>query len=441
MTTYEIIAIILSAVSLIMSIIIITTLKSSSRNKDKDQRDISIAIERASAALEQKLINEIKTGSEALRSAVLEDNRGTRNELYQHNQSLVRQINDGIAASDKAQRENLHNLTESTANRLDEIRRGVTQSINQMNDSNQKSLQSMQETVDEKLSATINKRFNESFTAISDRLDAVNKGLGEMNTLAQGVGDLKNVLSNVKIRGGWGEMQLGALLEQILSPTQYRANVKVKPRSGEIVEYAIVLPGKEDDKEIFLPIDSKFPIESYQRYVHARDNGDTVATEQNAKSLVAEIKHNARTIRDKYIAPPYTTDFAIMYLPTEGLYSFAASDVGLLETLQREMRITIMGPTTLGAFLNSLQMGFRTLEIQKKTSLVWKAVAGIKKEFGTFGTLLEKTQKKIDGARDDIYQAVDRTRKIQDKLNRLEAPKDAEQELIDVTEQDQLEQI
>ncbi len=433
MTTYELIAIIASGISVLMCLIIIIMLKKAGSKGNAE--DIAAAIDKASARLEQRLMQEIKSNGEGLRSALLEDNRGTRSELYQHNQSLVRQINDGIAASDKAQRESLHNLTESTANRLEEIRKGVTSSIDQMNTSNQKSLQSMQETVDEKLSATINKRFNESFTAISERLDAVNKGLGEMNNLAQGVGDLKKVLTNVKTRGTWGEMQLGALLEQILNPAQYRANVKVKPRSNDIVEFAIVLPGKQDSKDIYLPIDSKFPIESYQRLLEARENGDVTAQEQQSKSLIAEIKQNARTIRDKYISPPNTTDFAIMYLPTEGLYSFAASDVDLLGYLQREYRITVMGPTTLGAFLNSLQMGFRTLEIQKKTGVVWKAVEGIKKDFGKFGDLLEKTQKKLDGARDDIFDAVDKTRKIQDKLNKLEIPQEHRESLSFEAEQ------
>lgn len=427
-TVYEGIAIALGVISIIMMIILTLKVKKQGAAKDKELVE---QLKRENEELKKSLIQQLNQSSEALRSALLEDNRGTRSELAANNQSLIRQINDGIARSDKSQRDSLHHLQESTESRLDAIRKGVTDSIDRMNNANRESLQSMQETVDEKLSATINKRFNESFTAISERLDAVNKGLGEMNTLAAGVGDLKRVLTNVKTRGTWGEMQLGALLEQILSPQQYRANVKIKPRSNDIVEFAIVLPGKDDNKDIFLPIDSKFPIESYQRLIDARENGDAAAQEAQTKGLIADIKQNARTIRDKYIAPPHSTDFAIMYLPTEGLYSFAAADVDLLEQLQRDYRITVMGPTTLGAFLNSLQMGFRTLEIQKKTSAVWKAVEGIKKDFGKFGDLLEKTQKKLDGARDDIYEAVDKTRKIQDKLNKLELPKEQEQAMLE----------
>ena len=429
MTLYEGFAIALSGICLILVVILLAvTVK---KQKDAGNNELAEQLKRENEELKKSLIQQLNQSAEALRSALLEDNRGTRTELQANNQNLVRQINDGIAQSDKAQRDSLHNLQESTERRLDAIRKGVTESIDRMNNANRESLQSMQETVDEKLSSTINKRFNESFTAISDRLDAVNKGLGEMNTLAAGVGDLKKVLTNVKTRGTWGEMQLGALLEQILSPQQYRANVKIKPRSNDIVEFAIVLPGKDDNNDIFLPIDSKFPIESYQRLIDARENGDVAAQEAQTKGLIADIKQNARTIRDKYIAPPHSTDFAIMYLPTEGLYSFVAADVALLEQLQRDYRITVMGPTTLGAFLNSLQMGFRTLEIQKKTSAVWKAVEGIKKDFGKFGDLLERTQKKLDGVRDDIFDATEKTRRIQEKLNKLELPKEQEQSLLE----------
>lgn len=424
MTPYEIIAIALGVLCLVMTIVLAAKV---TRLGTKDSSaELLAQLRKENEELKQSLIKQLGDSTESLRRAMLEDNRGTRSELATNNQNLIKQINDGISQSDKAQRDSLYRLQESTENRLDAIRKGVTDSIDKMNSANRESLQAMQETVDEKLSSTINKRFNESFNAISERLDAVNKGLGEMNALAAGVGDLKRVLTNVKTRGTWGEMQLGALLEQILSPHQYRANVKIRPRSNDVVEFAIVLPGKDDNKDIFLPIDSKFPIESYQRLMDARENGDVAAQEAQTKSLIADVKHNARTIKDKYIAPPYSTDFAIMYLPTEGLYSFVAADVELLELLQREYRITVMGPTTLGAFLNSLQMGFRTLEIQKKTSAVWKAVEGIKKDFGKFGELLERTQKKLDGARDDIYEAVDKTRRIQEKLNKLELPSDAD---------------
>ena len=277
------------------------------------------------------------------------------------------------------------------------VQRSMENSINNMTTGNEKKLELIRETVDEKLSGTLNKRFSESFSVINDQLKNVSKGLGEMTALATNVGDLKRVLTNVKTRGTWGEMQLGALLEQVLSPAQFVHNAHVRPRSQEVV-YAIVLPGKQDGESVFLPIDSKFPMESYQRYCQASEAGNEGDVRSQRAALIAEIRTNARTIQNKYIVPPHTTDFAIMYLPTEGLYAIASGDAELLSQLQREYRVTVMGPATLGAFLNSLHMGFRTLAIQKHTSRLWKDVQKTSKEFEKFGGLLEKTQKKISEA-------------------------------------------
>lgn len=376
----------------------------------------------------------LRTELDRLQKTFLEQNGQLRGELSQANARLSEQLRQSIKDGSEAQQARLRENTEATERHLSDIRRSTNDSLQHMTEKNEKRLNEIREVVDEKLSATLNKRFAESFTSIGERLDAVNKGLGEMQTLASGVGDLKKVLTNVKTRGTWGEIQLGALLDQILSPTQYKANVKVKPRSEKLVEYAIVLPSKQSgEKDVFLPIDSKFPMESYQRLVQAREDGDLAAQDVAQKALCAAIKENARTIRDKYIEPPYTTDFAIMYLPTEGLYAFVAGDTSLLELLQREMRVTVMGPTTLGAFLNSLQMGFRTLAIQKQTSVVWKTIAGIRKDFDKFGGLLEKTKKNLDTASNTIDDALKRTDRIRGRLERmeLEAPEPEELTLED----------
>ena len=285
---------------------------------------------------------------------------------------------------------------------IDQMTRMVDRRLQSLQEDNARKLDSMRQTVDEKLQKTLETRLGESFKAVGDQLERVYKGLGDMQSLAAGVGDLKKVLTNVKTRGTWGEISLGSLLEQVLTPQQYRANVKVAPRRGEIVEYAICLPGKEDGADtVYLPIDSKFPMESYIRLTEAAERGEP-AEDTASRQLEASIKENARSIRDKYIVPPHTTDFAIMFLPTEGLYAEVTRRAELCTVLQRDYRVTIMGPTTLGAFLNSLQMGFRTLAIQKRSGEVWKMLGAIKVDFGRFGVALEATQKKLSEATDII---------------------------------------
>jgi DNA recombination protein RmuC len=340
--------------------------------------------------------------------------------------SLQKQMHD-MASLQKQQLDSfasqLVNLTEKSEKKSDELRVAVEGKLTQLQTDNATKLEEMRRTVDEKLQGTLDKRLGESFKQVSDRLELVHKGLGEMQTLASGVGDLKRVLTNVKTRGTWGEMQLGNLLEQILTIDQYARNVRTKPPGGETVEFAIKLPGPDEHegKVVWLPIDAKFPKESYERLVDAAERVDGVAVEQAAKELESAVRSQAREIRDKYLSPPHTTDFGLLYLPTEGLYAEVLRRPGLLDSLQREQRVVIVGPTTLAALLNSLQMGFRTLAIQKRSSEVWKVLGAVKTEFGKFGDMLDKVKKKLDETGNTIDDAVHRTRQIERKLRKVEA--------------------
>lgn len=282
-------------------------------------------------------------------------------------------------------------------------------------------LEKMRETVDEKLHKTLEDRLGKSFERVTKQLMEVQKGLGEMQNLATGVGDLKRVLTNVKTRGVLGEIQLGNILEQILAPEQYEANVKTKPHSDALVEFAIRLPGKNDEKTVYLPIDAKFPQEDYVRLQSAYEVGDPSQVEMSQKALIRSVKLFAKDIAQKYLEPPHTTDFGIMFLPTEGLYAELARHPDLIAQLQREFKIILTGPTTLAAMLNSLQMGFKTLAIQKRSSEVWQVLGAVKKEFVTFGGVLEKAQKKIKEADNEIEKMVTtRTRMMLSKLKKVE---------------------
>jgi DNA recombination protein RmuC len=293
-------------------------------------------------------------------------------------------------------------------------------------------LEKMRETVDEKLHKTLEERLGQSFKLVSDRLEAVQKGLGEMQTLANGVGDLKKVLSNVKTRGVLGEIQLGNILEQIMAPEQYAANVKTKKGSNDHVEFAIKLPGKDDlGQEVYLPIDAKFPQEDYVRLQTAYDTADLTGIESANKALATSIKKFAKDIRDKYIDPPYTTDFGIMFLPIEGLFAEVVRQPELVALLQREYKIIVTGPTTLAAMLNSLQMGFKTLAIQKRSSEVWQILGAVKTEFTKFGGVLEKARKKISEADDELEKLVTtRTNVLMSKLRKVEALPAAESQQL-----------
>ncbi len=319
----------------------------------------------------------------------------------------------------------LARLTDSNELRFEQLRNSVDQRFTQMQSDNARKLEEIRQTVDEKLHATLEQRLGESFKLVSERLEQVHRGLGEMQHLATGVGDLKKVLSNVKTRGGWGEVQLAALLEQLLTVDQYACNVVTRPNGAERVEFAIRLPGRElgsvEQRPVWLPIDAKFPLEDYQRLLEAQERADGAALELSIKALEQRLREEAKKIRDKYVEPPFTTDFAILYLPTEGLYAEVLRRPGLAESLQRELRICIAGPTTLSAMLNSLQMGFRTLAIERRSSEVWTVLGAIKTEFGKFGEALEATHKKLEQASRSIEAAGVRTRQIERKLKGVEA--------------------
>ena len=319
----------------------------------------------------------------------------------------------------------LSRLTQSNDQRFEQLRLSVETRLGAIQADNAQRLEEMRKTVDEKLHATLEQRLGESFKLVSERLEQVHKGLGEMQTLAAGVGDLKKVLGNVKTRGTWGEVQLDALLEQLLTAEQYGRNVATRPGSGERVEFAIRLPGREvgrpDAPPVWLPIDAKFPLEDYQRLLDAQERVDPLAVETAAKALESRLRDEAKKIRDKYVEPPHTTDFAILYLPTEGLYAEALRRPALADALQRDYRITLAGPTTLAALLNSLQMGFRTLAIERRSSEVWAVLGAVKTEFGKFGEALDATRKKLEQATKSIESAGVRTRQIERKLKGVEA--------------------
>ena len=345
-----------------------------------------------------------------------------------------------IGAMLKGQLENVSSqtgkLTESNEARLESLRSVVDLRLKELQEDNAKQIDKMRATVDEKLQGTLEKRLGESFNQVSQRLEQVHKGLGEMQTLAMGVGDLKRVLSNVTTRGNWGEIQLETLLGQMLTPDQYQRRVKLDEATDEAVDFAIRLPGKGNGEGdvVWLPIDAKFPTEDYQRLVAAQEKADPVAADSAAKALANRLRDSAKDICKKYIRPPRTTDFGIMFLPTEGLYAEMVRRAGLFEEIQRECRVMIAGPTTLAALLNSLQMGFRSLTIQKRSSEVWQLLSTVKAEFGKFGDLLDGVKRKLDQAANTMEDAARKSRTIERKLRRVEdlPPADAEVLLRDL---------
>jgi DNA recombination protein RmuC len=315
----------------------------------------------------------------------------------------------------------LQQLTDSNARRFDALREAVELRLASLQKENAEKLEQMRQTVDEKLQGTLEKRLGESFKLVQGQLEQVQRGLGEMQALATGVGDLKKVLTNVKTRGTWGEVQLGALLEQMLSPDQYAANVAPRPGSGERVEFVIRLPGQgQGEGEVLLPIDAKFPTEDYQRLVEASEKGDAAGVEAAGKALETRIKGCARDIREKYVHPPQTTDFGLLFLPTEGLYAEVVRRPGFTEALQREHRVIVAGPSTLAALLTSLQMGFRTLAIQQRSSEVWQVLGAVKSEFGKFGDVIAKVEKKLEEASNTLNTVGQRSRAIERRLRTVQ---------------------
>lgn len=351
---------------------------------------------------------------ERLRAAILEAQSVQRRELS----GAVAQSQQGITATLVQQ---LGQLGDSNAQRLEALRNVVDQRLKELQAENSGKLEEMRRTVDEKLQSTLEQRLGQSFKQVSQQLEQVYKGLGEMQNLAIGVGDLKRMLTNVKTRGNFGEAQLGALLEQVLSPEQFAAQVAVKAGSRETVDYAIKMPGGIEGQPCWLPIDAKFPREDYERLQEAQERADKVAAEEAGLALERGIRREAESIHDKYIDPPYTTNFAVLFLPTEGLFAEVLRRPGLFESLQREFHVSVAGPTTLLAQVSSLQMGFKTLAIQQRSSEVWQVLGAVKTEFGKFGDVLSKVKKKLDEASNTIDETGVRTRAIQRQLKQVEA--------------------
>jgi DNA recombination protein RmuC len=386
-------------------------------------RSLETGLER----IERELRQELARGRQEADAAA----RGNREEQAQSLDRLTQTLAAQVGQLGTLQAQQLESfalqltrLTQSNEQRFEQLRLALEARLAAMQADNASKLEEMRKTVDEKLHATLEQRLGDSFKLVSERLELVHKGLGEMQTLAAGVGDLKKVLTNVKTRGTWGEVQLAALLDQVLTAEQYEKNVITRPKGNERVEFAIRLPGREmgeDERPVWLPIDAKFPMEDYQRLVEAQERADPVAVEVASRALEMRLRDEAKKIRDKYVEPPYTTDFAILYLPTEGLYAEALRRAGLADGLQRDFRVSIAGPTTLAALLNSLQMGFRTLAIEKRSSEVWRVLGAIKTEFGKFGEILEATRKKLEQATRSIESAGVRTRQIERKLQGVES--------------------
>ena len=407
-TALDIIIIVLLVIAVVMlGIVILNQLKKASDNSNSEEFK----------RLEQTIRNE--------QSAL-------RQELSSSTQMSVKNLGDMIAASQNAyaisQSKSLAQLEErlktfslTNEQQLDNIRHSVENRLNYIQEDNNKKLEEMRKTVDERLQQSIEEKMNRSFSLVNERLEQVYKGLGEMQSLAVGVGDLKKVLSNVKTRGILGEIQLSAILSEILSPEQYEENGATKKGSKNVVEFAVKLPS-DDDKFIYLPIDSKFPGDTYAALRDAIDEGDKIKIDLAAKALITRIKSEAKDIHDKYIDPPYTTEFAIMFLPFEGLYSEAVNR-GLVEILQRDYKVNIAGPSTMAALLNSLQMGFKTLAVQKRSAEVWEILGAVKQEFDKFGDVLEATQQRLDQANKELDKLVGvRTRQIQRKLKDVQTP-------------------
>ncbi len=362
-----------------------------------------------------------------------EESRNAAKDLRQEVATSMKSAHDTLSKSQEYTRQMLQNqldgmtrqlkeLAESNQSALDRVRSTFDTRIKELQEGNEKRLNEMRKTVDEKLHDTLEKRLGESFKLVSDRLEAVHKGLGEMQNLATGVGDLKRVLTNVKARGTWAEVQLGAILEQILISEQYDKNVQVKDGSSERVEYAIRLPGPKDDPGacIWLPIDSKFPQEDYLRLQEAAENSDPVAVQLATDALVRAVRVAAKDIHDKYVNPPNTTDFGIMFLATEGLYAEVLRQPAFVEELQRRHRVVIAGPTTLAAILSSLRMGFQTLAIEQRSAEVWRVLAAVKTEFGKFGEVLDKVNRQLETASDTIKKSGVRRRAMERTLRSVE---------------------
>jgi DNA recombination protein RmuC len=408
----------LIAISLILNLVILTLLFI--RKSSDNSALIKESNERIARALREEM--------SANRTETSISSKETREEIARAIKNFGDSIDRRIFSLTEAQSKNfdafsdkLSEVIEKNDKRMEHVRETIEKRLDTIQKDNSEKLEKMRETVDEKLHATLEKRLGESFKLVSDRLEQVHKGLGEMQSLATGVGDLKKVLQNVKTRGTWGEVQLGSLLDQIMTIEQYEKNVATKKGSNDRVEFAIKIPAKDDKiKNIWLPIDAKFPLEDFQNLIDAEEKCDLTLIASLGKALELRIKSEAKDIKEKYLDPPYTTDFGILFLPIEGLYAEVLRRPGLADTLQRDFKVIITGPTTIAAILNSLQMGFRTLAIEKRSSDVWATLGAIKTEFATFGDLLDKTHKKLQEASNTIESASRKSRTIERKLNKAQ---------------------
>lgn len=407
----ELILLMLTAV-LTLAVLVAVLMKGQGQQAQKLQQE----------QLQQQLQQQLHTQGEQLQQALRQQMQENREELNRSIRELRMEMTQSIHQQMQQLQDALHKNMMAGAELQRQRFDTLAHQQEQLVQSTEKRLDDMRVMVEEKLQKTLNERIGQSFEMVRSQLENVQKGLGEMKSLAQDVGGLKKVLSNVKMRGTFGEVQLGALLEQMLSPEQYDANVKTKKSGTEFVEFAIKLPGKDaDGSTVYLPVDAKFPKDVYEQYVDAFEAGDAALMESTGKQLESTLKKMAKDIHDKYIDPPFTTDFAILFLPFESIYAEVIRRTQLVETLQKEYKIVVTGPTTLGAILNSLQMGFRTLAIQKRTSEVWTVLGAVKTEFGKFGGLLQKVQKNLQSAGDQLEEVMGkRTRAIERKLRQVE---------------------
>lgn len=420
-----------AAVLLLMAFIIINQYRLKAKLEQKDIDNSIAQLLQQQVLLEKNMENLLallRTEMSQIRNEASQHARSSREESAVsfagfQNSILARMAE--IAGLQKDQLElfarQLGTMVHSSDTRLEAVRQTVENKLKLLQEDNNKQLEQIRTTVDEKLHATLEQRLGESFKQVSERLEMVHKGLGEMQTLAAGVGDLKKVLSNVKTRGIWGEVQLAAIIEEILTPGQYDVNIATCPGSNERVEFAVKLPGRQEgDTTVWLPIDAKFPQEDYLRLVAASEEGNQTLAEEAARQLENRIRLEAKNIHDKYLSPPHTTDFGIMFLPTESLYAEVAKRPYLMEELQKKSRVIVAGPSTMAALLNSLAIGFHTLAIEKRSSEVWLLLGAVKTEFGKFGDILEKTQKKLTEASHSLETASRKSRNIEKKLRQVQ---------------------
>ncbi len=411
----------LCAVTCVISLVTLFIVLLKKNDKQDNSQEIISAVRGEVSSQQSQLRQELTAHTQSsiknMGDMLIENQRSFSRNQYEQLNSLEDRMN----AFSRQNNEKLESIRQTVDKQLAENRETMEKRLDSMQTDNNRKLDEMRKTVDERLEKSLEDKMNKSFSLVSQRLEQVYKGLGEMQNLATGVGDLKKVLSNVKTRGILGEIQLGSILSEILSPEQYAENVATKKGSKNVVEFAVKLPAK-DDGFIWLPIDSKFPGDTYAALREAIENGDKPQIDLAAKALITTIKNEAKDISSKYIDPPNTTEFAIMFLPFEGLYSEVVNR-GMVEVLQRDYKVNIAGPSTMAALLNSIQMGFKTLAVQKRSAEVWKVLGGVKKEFDTFAKVLESTQKKLDQANKDLDTLVGvRTRQIQRKLKDVETP-------------------